>query len=141
MRMDPTISYALGSPMRAYGMDRGGDRGRATMERPHEECKGFTVAGRRRHRAGAGEGEAARRPTTLPLSTGRRKLIRVLDNRGKKEEEEACQRRRRHRRHRAAASGEHAGAGDELMSCVVSCLENFEKPPQPGAPTKIRRSH
>ena len=34
MQQDPTVSYALGSPMKAYGMDRGGNRGRRNeMER------------------------------------------------------------------------------------------------------------
>ena len=34
MQQDPTVSYALGSPMKAFGMDRGGHRGRRNeMER------------------------------------------------------------------------------------------------------------
>ena len=97
VRMDPTISYALGSPMRAYGMDRGGDRGRRNeMERwDTEECSivRFTVAGSQGMGIVQVQVPKARRRGEFDYiifeHRPTRKLIRVLDNRGKKEEEAA----------------------------------------------------
>ena len=53
IKADPNVSYALGSPMRAYGIDHGGERGRRNaMERWEVQENGkdlsivrFTVAG------------------------------------------------------------------------------------------------
>ena len=97
VQQDPIVSYALGSPMKAYGMSRGDNRGRRTeMERweltepDGEEVSvvRFTVAGPQ------GMGIVQ---TQVPKSRRRgdfkyiifehrpsRKAVMVLDNRGEK---------------------------------------------------------
>merc|ERR1711991_1080033 len=101
VKLNPDISYALGSPLRAHGVDRGGERGRRNaMERMeiHENEKKyslvqFTVAGPQ----GAGlvqvQVPAERRrgefryvifEQTLPPRSSRsegRRIVHVLDNR------------------------------------------------------------